>query len=107
VTADTPASTFDATDHGYRCPATFFAWDLLALTPGGVVTAAAHDLTRWWAVLHCTSGIWVPVGCVASENGDAAVPKLDDYEAWRDLQDVLEARDAEWRAGADVLGEQT
>lgn len=29
------------------------------------------------------------------------VPELDDYEAWRDLQDVLEERDAEWWAGQD------
>jgi hypothetical protein len=25
-------------------------------------------------------------------------PEHDDYEAWRDLQDVLEERDAEWWA---------
>lgn len=27
-------------------------------------------------------------------------PEKDDYEAWRDLQDVLEERDAEWWADA-------
>lgn len=32
----------------------------------------------------------------------------DDYEAWRDLQDVLEERDAEWWAGAEQdLDEET
>lgn len=32
-------------------------------------------------------------------------PEYDDYEAWRDLQDVLEERDAEWWAGQDSDGE--
>lgn len=30
-------------------------------------------------------------------------PEADDYEAWRDLQDVLEERDAEWWAGVDKV----
>jgi hypothetical protein len=27
-----------------------------------------------------------------------SAPEYDDHEAWRDLQDVLEERDAEWWA---------
>ncbi len=37
-------------------------------------------------------------------------PEYDDayetYEAWRDLQDVLEERDAEWWAGQDTDDEE-
>lgn len=37
-------------------------------------------------------------------------PEYDDayekYEAWRDLQDVLESRDAEWWAGQDTDDEE-
>jgi hypothetical protein len=28
-------------------------------------------------------------------------PEYDNYEAWRDLQDVLEERDVEWWAGEE------
>lgn len=28
-------------------------------------------------------------------------PEFDEHEAWRDLQDVLEERDAEWWADQD------
>lgn len=74
------------------------------VTPSGTAPLSGQ-------VLSSTLGPVGPLKRVCSRGQDEAMtqpaPEYDDYEAWRDLQDVLEERDAEWWAGQDSDGEES
>lgn len=56
---------------------------------------------RFCGYLFGPSGLMPPRGSEQHWVMTQSAPEQDDYEAWRDLQDVLEERDTEWWAGAE------